>query len=130
MIIHYQNKDKKEVFLKNIIYIQNINNDEVEAVCNNNKTLTLRIDRIEAVLNDELIPEERKRIKRSKNLICCSNCTHLEISGAYGECGIQLRLVRPDDTCKKAERRRDFKRCKDCVYQKVCRLRKQIEKEG
>lgn len=62
----------------------------------------------------------------SENPICCSNCIHLEITGAYGECRKRPRLVLPDDTCERAEKRTDFERCEDCVYQKVCRLKGRI----
>lgn len=55
MIIHYQRADGKEIYIKNIIYIQNIDNEIIEAVCDNNHILTLRIVRIEGILNDDLI---------------------------------------------------------------------------
>lgn len=33
----------------------------------------------------------------------CLNCKHLMFSDMYGECGLQLRIVRPSDTCEYAE---------------------------
>lgn len=53
MIIHYQNASGEEKLLKDIIALQNINNDEWEAVTESNKCLRLFTSRIEMVLDNQ-----------------------------------------------------------------------------
>lgn len=52
MIIHYMNAKGEEKTLTNIIFMQNINNDEWEAITEDNKILTLVTSRIEAVFDE------------------------------------------------------------------------------
>ena len=56
MIIHYQNGTVEEKLLKNIIALQNIDNEEWEAVTDNNKLLRLFTSRIEMILDDDFKP--------------------------------------------------------------------------
>jgi len=42
MIIHYQNRNGEEKFIRNVIHLQNIDNDIFEALMKNGKTLMLR----------------------------------------------------------------------------------------
>ncbi len=58
MIIHYQNANGEEIYLRNIIYLQNIENGQFEVITANNKVLTLRVDRIEAIIDEELFTKK------------------------------------------------------------------------
>ena len=55
MIVHYQNSKGEETFLKDIVHLQNIDNDIWEAVTQNNKLLTLKTSRIEAIVSEDLL---------------------------------------------------------------------------
>lgn len=55
MIIHYQNAKGEELFLKDIIHLQNIDNNTWEAVTQDNHLLTLKTNRIEAIMSDDLL---------------------------------------------------------------------------
>ena len=57
MIIHYENKKGEEKLLKNIIALQNVNNEEWEAITYDNKTLHLFTHRIEMILDESLVKE-------------------------------------------------------------------------
>lgn len=48
-------------------------------------------------------PRTQKERGADKPKVTCLNCKHLEITLPYGECSRQLRIVKPDDTCKYAE---------------------------
>lgn len=60
MIIHYENKQGEEKLLRNIIAIQNVNNENWEAITEDNKTLHLLTRRIEMILDDSII-DKRER---------------------------------------------------------------------
>ena len=50
--------------------------------------------------------EDIKAIEKENSIIYCINCRHLEISGAYGECGrAYLGIVSPYDYCSRAEKK-------------------------
>lgn len=55
MVIHYQNAQGEEKFIKNIIHLHNINDNEWEALTDNNKMLRLFTSRIEAVIDEKLL---------------------------------------------------------------------------
>lgn len=59
MIIHYQNSRGEERLLRNIVAIQNINNDELEALTESGKTLRIHIAGIEMILDNEIVKERR-----------------------------------------------------------------------
>jgi predicted transcriptional regulator len=52
MKIHYQNIHKEERFIENVIHIQNLDNEIFEALLENGKTLTLRVEGIEGIYAD------------------------------------------------------------------------------
>lgn len=54
MNIHYQNSKGEEKCLTNIIFLQNIDNDEWEAITEDNKIFTLFTARIEAVFDKSI----------------------------------------------------------------------------
>ena len=54
MIVIYQNAAGKEVRIRNVIHLQNIENGMLEAVTENDKLLTLRFDRVEAIVDESL----------------------------------------------------------------------------
>ena len=61
MIIHYQNRNGEEKFIRNVIHLQNIDNDIFEALMKNGKTLMLRVGGIEGIYwkdEDETTREE------------------------------------------------------------------------
>jgi len=53
MIIHYQNRNGEEKFIRNVIHLQNIDNNVFEALLEGEKTLILRVDRIEGIYGRE-----------------------------------------------------------------------------
>lgn len=55
MIVHYQNKQGEEKLLRNIIALQNIDDNQWEAITYTNKTLLLFTSSIEMIFDDELI---------------------------------------------------------------------------
>lgn len=68
MIIRYMNAKGEEKILANIIFMQNINNDEWEAITEDNKILTLVTSRIEAVMEESIRSENNDRtISNSTN---------------------------------------------------------------
>ena len=52
MIIHYQNVHKEERFIKNVVHIQNLDNEIFEVLLENGKMLTLRVEGIEGIYAD------------------------------------------------------------------------------
>lgn len=63
MIVHYQNSQGEEKLLRHIFALQNIDDNEWEAITDNNKTLRLFTSRIEMIL-DESINEREKEETR------------------------------------------------------------------
>jgi hypothetical protein len=61
MIVHYENSSGEEKLLKNIIALQNIDDDEWEAITNNNKSLRLFTSRIEMILDDGLLATKENK---------------------------------------------------------------------
>ena len=55
MIIHYQNEKGQEKLLENIFALQNIDDSEWAAITNDNKTLRLFTNRIEMILDNEVV---------------------------------------------------------------------------
>ncbi len=53
MKIHYLNNAGDEVFLTNIIYLQNVDNNVFIALLKNGKELTLFVDKIEGIYSEE-----------------------------------------------------------------------------
>ena len=53
MIIHYQNRNGEEKFIRNVIHLQNIDNNVFEALLEGEKTLILRVNRIEGIYGRE-----------------------------------------------------------------------------
>lgn len=56
-------------------------------------------------------PKEKKTKRAlsapAAEVVRCAECRSLEINGCYGECGRgYLGIVRPDDYCSRAERRK------------------------
>lgn len=49
MIIHYQNRNGEEKFIRNVIHLQNVGGGEFVALFEGEKTLTLLVDRIEGI---------------------------------------------------------------------------------
>lgn len=49
MTIHYQNAQGEERFIKDVIHIQNINNEDIEVYCESGKTLNMKWYRVEGV---------------------------------------------------------------------------------
>lgn len=60
MIIHYENKHGEEKLLRNIIAMQNIDNEEWEAITEDNTTLHLFTDRIEMILDESIVDGEKE----------------------------------------------------------------------
>lgn len=53
------------------------------------------------------IPPGAVTTLQEPELVRCADCRFLEITGCYGECGRgYLGIVRPEDYCSRAERRR------------------------
>ena len=57
MIIHYQNSRGIEQFIRDVIHLQNINNDTWEAVMNNGRSLTLRTAGIEGIYHNQSLSD-------------------------------------------------------------------------
>ena len=66
MTVHYQNANGEEKLLKHIVALQNINDDEWEAITDNNKTLRLFTSRIEMILDDAILKDRGVRYGKSK----------------------------------------------------------------
>lgn len=58
MIIHYETKQGEEKLLRNIIALQNINDEEWEAITDSDKTLRLFTRRIEMILDESIVDKE------------------------------------------------------------------------
>lgn len=61
MKIHYQNSKGEEKILTDIIFLQNIDNETFAAVTTTNREFTLRTDRIEAIMSDEITEPSPKQ---------------------------------------------------------------------
>ena len=57
MIVHYQNRKGEEKMIRNVIHLQNIDNDKWEAVLANGESLTLRTRGIEGIYYKDLAKE-------------------------------------------------------------------------
>lgn len=67
MIIRYRNRKGKERIIRNVIHIQNIDNEFIEALVDSDdeETLTLRIEGIEEIFVEELdLEAELKKVKQ------------------------------------------------------------------
>lgn len=67
MKIHYLNGKGEEVFLTNIMHIQNVDNGIFIAVLRNGKELTLSIDRIEGIYQEKYEDKYKNYIRQNKN---------------------------------------------------------------
>ena len=54
MIIHYQNAKGEEKHFRDVLHLQNINDDEWEVLFRNDRVITIRTSGIEAVYSEEL----------------------------------------------------------------------------
>ena len=54
MIVIYQNAAGKEVRIRNVIHLHNIEDGKLEAVTGDDKVFTLRFDRVEAIADESL----------------------------------------------------------------------------
>ena len=61
MIVHYQNGNGEEKMLEHIIALQNINDEEWEAVTETNRILRLFTSRIEMVLDNKMVRKENEK---------------------------------------------------------------------
>jgi hypothetical protein len=59
MIVHYQNRSGDEKFIKGVIHLQNIDNERLEALLENEKTIILRIAGIEGIFDEKLTDKSR-----------------------------------------------------------------------
>lgn len=56
MTVHYENAKGEEKFIKNVLHLQNIDNDTWAALLADGQTeLTLLTTRIEAIIDDKII---------------------------------------------------------------------------
>lgn len=62
MFIHYQNAKGEERFLRDVIFVQNIEDGKLEAVLESGAVLTLLWDRIEGIGENALLPENKKTL--------------------------------------------------------------------
>lgn len=58
MIVIYQNAEGKEVRIRSVLHLQNIEGGLLEAVTSNGPAFILRFDRIEAIAEESLFEEK------------------------------------------------------------------------
>lgn len=54
MVVHYMNRKGEEKRIRNVIHLQNIEEGVFEALLDNDRTLTLLVDKIEAIYDEAL----------------------------------------------------------------------------
>lgn len=86
MVIHYQTADGTEKFIKNVLHLQNIDNEVWAALLSNGKELTLLTERIEAVVEDEFFDPMGKH----------------EVSGHCASCRFWMTTLSPEDRAEAA----------------------------
>lgn len=78
MIIHYNN-GAEEKLLRNILYIGVIDGEHsVTVLTKSGKEYNIRIDRIEAILDDEIAEKEQTKMS-------CKDCLHYEVCALYSK---------------------------------------------
>jgi hypothetical protein len=128
MIIHYLNSKGEEKLLYNIFALQNIDNKEWEAVTGNNKILRLFTERIEMILDNEIVKEKKRLNKMAKidiekeaniiflrtkemlkehgfvEIVMCKDCRYYNNGYCENINGI-LSAVDASEYCSRAERK-------------------------